>query len=191
MSLEEDLQRISKPKGFGETELPSFEDLLLPEDIQITSTEIIKSYGRQLDLIRQHKDPDVENRCEKNGGAGGELSYTELAAICGFSVPAVKDIIMGKNKSINTKICNHLARYFHCTPYYLLGLAKKYLGVLIDKKEFTFLLLRVDPYELLNVTQAEQWARIDPELFKLLEKVFHLDSATRKTIRKVLDLITK
>ena len=191
MSLEEDLQRISKPKGFGETELPSFEDLLLPEDIQITSTEIIKSYGRQLDLIRQQKDPDVENRCKKNGGVGGELSYTELATICGFSVPAVKDIIVGKNKSINTKICNHLARYFHCTPHYLLGLTEKYLDVLVDRKPFRLPLLRVDSYELLNVTQAAQWAKIDPELFKSLEKVFHLDSATREAIRKVLDLITK
>lgn len=191
MSMDEELQRLSKPKGFGESEFPTFEELLLPEDKPITSREIIESYGKRLDLIRQNKDPDAKARCGNDDRKGSELSYKDLGDICNLTVPAIRDIIEGRNKSINMKICNNLAKYFRCTPYYLLGLTQNHSSILIDKKEFMLPFVQVDEHELLDTTQAGQWARIDPALFKTLEKVFHLDPTTREAIRKILDLITK
>lgn len=190
MSKEEDLQRLSKPKDFGKTEPPSFEDLLLPNDIEINSREIIESYGRQLDLLRKQNRPIPKND-KDDKGEEVELSYSDLARIGDISVTAVRDIIDGKNKSINTEICNKFAKFFNCSSMYILGLSEHRFGVSCDNMDLQVPLRRPDYCEILNVVQAAYWARIDPELFKSLEKVFHLDPTTRETIRKILDLIAK
>ena len=190
MSMDEELQRLSKPKGFGESEFPTFEDLLLPNDIEINSREIIESYGRQLDLLRKQNGPIPKNdKDDKDEEV--ELSYSDLARIGDISVTAVRDIIEGKNKSINAEICNKFAKFFNCSSMYILGLSKHRFGVSCDNVDLVVSLRRPNYCEILNVVQAAYWARIDPELFKSLEKVFHLDLMARETIRKVLALIAK
>ena len=154
---------------------PSKEDLLLPTHARITCREIIKSYGKRVDELRRE----------------GKVTQKKLAEVCGVSSQTISNIIKGVDKSINPVCCNKLAQYFDCTVFYLLGIADKKDGIEIENKQFTLPIIRDSMQDVLYVIQAGQWARIDADLFVLLEKVFKADIETRNIIGTAIKQMLK
>ncbi len=176
--FEKDLLNITHPKGYGEDGLKTDdENYYLREDCKIYSPEIIQSYGKR-----------VEELCKNDNN---RRTYTELGKICGISGQAIKNIVLGKQKSVNIVICNKLAKYFGCSAYYILGVVKNKDGILVDGKEFRLPLCKNSDQETINVTMAGRWAKIDPDLFSCLDDVFHLNKEERQAIKKVLSMITR
>ena len=179
---EETLKSISKPPEFEKQVReanPSRFDLLLAEDAKITSREIIESFGKRVDELR------------KRGIAGEKVTEKELALTCGVTVQTISNIIKGTGKSVNISLCNKLAEYFECSAYYILGVTAWENGVLIDGKPFKLPFRFDDDQDTINITQAGQWARKDPELFAILERLFQVDSETRVIIRNAIKLMLR
>lgn len=180
MADEETLREISKSEELiDRMEKYGFFpfDYLFQENVKITSREIIRSYGNR-----------VKELCAA-GKNGKKITYEELAKVCDVSVQTISNIVNGNIKSVNIAYCNALAKYFECSAYYILGVTDWKNGILVDAKPFRVPIFHFETQEVINITAAAQWAYIDPALFKLLEQLFHADSATRKTVRETLELI--
>lgn len=177
---EETLREISKSQEFMDRieKYGAFSfDYLFQENVKIISREIIQSYGKR-----------VKELCAA-GKNGKKITYEELAKVCDVSVQTISNIINGNIKSVNIAYCNALAKYFECSAYYILGVTDWRNGILVDAKPFRVPIFHFETQEVINITTTAQWAYIDPALFKLLEQLFHADSATRKTVCEALELI--
>ena len=175
---EKDLAQLNKPKGFGEHELPHFnEAFLLPESCTLCSREIIQSYAKRVEEIRQNSNP--------------QLTLEKMGEIGGTSRETIRNIISGKEKSVNIKILNKFAIYFQCSVHYLLGLTDDKNSTSVDNENFKIPLIEIDKQEFLDILMAGQWARIDPKLFYCLEPIFHLDEEKRHAIQIVLSQFLK
>ena len=156
------------------------EDLLLPEDKEITSREMIEAFGKRLKELR---DQTEEN--------GEKLNNRRLAEIAGCSSQTIGDIIAGKYKSINPKICNKLARYFGCSAYYLLGIVDGKRDISGLNSAFRIPIMKNSKEQMLNIVQAGQWAKIDRDLFEALEPLFHLEKKERVVDQQLLEMLCK
>lgn len=175
---EQDLAQLNKPRGFGEDEVPHFDDaFLLPEDTVIYSREMIQSYGKRVEEIRKNAVPP--------------LTLEKMGEIAGTSRETIRNIINGNEKTVNCKIFNRFAKHFRCSAHYLLGLTNDKNSTSVDNKMYKLPLLKVKEQEFLNVIMAGQWARIDPELFYYLEPIFHLDAEKRHAIKIILSQFSK
>ena len=168
MEHEEVLKQISKDPEFGKDDLLKFEDFLFPEGKRIADPETIALHAKRLAELKNSTDPALTN--------------TQLAEICCCSVQAIGNIIGGKTKSVNLDFCNRLARYFNCSAFYVLGVTKHKMGVLIGGEEVLFSLWKGTNDEPIAVIKAIQWAKLDEKLFRVLDKVFHHPSSSKRRL---------
>ena len=165
---EEVLKQISKDPGFGKEDLPKFEDFLFPEGGRITDPVAVALHAERLAELKNSTDPAFTN--------------ADLAKICHCSVQAIGNIIGGKTKSVNLDYCNRLAQYFNCSAFYVLGVSKHKMGVLIDGKDWNIPFWKSTNDEQIIVLDAIRWAKLAEELFSVLGKVFHHPSSSKRRL---------
>ena len=155
------------------------EELYLPEDEKIYDPKVVKRYGERIDYLRN------------NAFQGQLISLEQLGQACGITKQALSNIVKGKNKSVDPKQCNTLARCLKCSAWYLIGACEDRMGVLVNDKEYKMPLRQFDKQSKLNIMEAYNWDSIDPELFELVRQVFMLAPPTRQIIRDILKPLLK
>lgn len=170
-----------QPLGFADEKEVQGKDneLYLFEGKKITDPKIIKSFGERIDYLR------------KNAFPGQPISLEKLGQACGITKQALSNIVKGKNKSVDPKQCNALARYLKCSAWYLIGACEDRMGVLVNDKEYKMPLRQFDRQSKLNIIKAYNWDSIDPELFELVRQVFMLAPPTRQIICDILKPLLK
>lgn len=156
-------------------------ELYFPENAVIDEPMYIKRYGERLEELR------------KEGVGDGELSLQDLSDACKVKITkqAIKAIIDGKRKKINIKVCNELAGFFQCSSYYLVGYTEDKNGIYVNGECLKLPFVVGETQEFFDVNKANYWCRVDPELFSVLDGVFHLRPENRKIIREALKLMSK
>ena len=155
------------------------DELYLPEDEKIYDPKVVKHYGKQIDYLRHNAFP------------GRPISLEKLGQACGITKQALSNIVKGKNKSVNPKQCNALARYLKCSAWYLIGECEDRMGILVKGKEFKMPFRQFGGQSKLNIIEAYNWDSLDPELFELVRQVFMLAPPTRQIICDVLKPLLK
>ena len=171
---ESEFLAISKPEGFGEKEAPTLDELMLPDDVKITSKLIIQLHGQRVDWLMKNKNPN------------GKMTLEQLGKEIGVCYETIRGITQGRNQSVNVKHCNAIARYFGCSAYFVLGIGDDPHSVLINGELFRVPFIRDNHVDFFRTLHSTQWARIDPELFELVGKLFYADKEIRDAAKTFL-----
>ncbi|MGN8895915.1 helix-turn-helix domain-containing protein [Flavonifractor sp. HCP28S3_F3] len=115
-----------------------------------------------------------------------DTKQSELAKICNISDQAMSNIVNGKTKAVNIEYCNAIATYFGCSAFYILGLTDNPTGIVTDTEQFNIPITLFDSLPTIDITRASMWAKTDPKLFELIDKLFHANPDVRQSVYTLL-----